>query len=489
MQNNTKSLGNRPALELTSEFADLGRAFSQPIQLSPLDSAQLVHWNPAAAKLIGLESDVAAHKNILETLNGNIALETETVASLYAGHQFGVWVPQLGDGRAATLGQVNNPEHGIWEIQTKGGGVTPFSRGGDGRAVLRSSIREYLCSEAMHALRIPSSRALALIDSQTKVYREEVETGALVARMAPTHIRFGTFEVFASRNQPEQTQQLADFVIDHFYPDCREAEYDEGKPYLRFYQQVITRTAEMIAGWQAQGFAHGVMNTDNMSILGLTIDYGPFGFLESYDPGFICNHSDHQGRYAFDQQPNIGLWNLSCLGNALLSLIELADAQAAIETYVEQYYKNYYRIMFNKLGIKEFTEEDRPLLNKFLNLMLDSKADYSRCFRLLSRTETYKELKKELGNTQVAERWLSEYNERTSGLSDRSNIALKSNPKYILRNYIAQTAIDKAKQGDYSEIDRLMRILQSPFDEHPDAEEYFALPPDWAKSLSVSCSS
>lgn len=469
-------------LKLSSPFADLGRAFSQPVKLLPLDSARLVHWNHSAAQLIGLTS---APAQITQMLNGELPLNTASVASLYAGHQFGSWVPQLGDGRAAVLGQINHDTQGSWEIQTKGGGPTPFSRGGDGRAVLRSSIREYLCSEAMHALGIPSSRALALIDSDTKVYREEVETGALVARMAPTHIRFGSFEVFASRNQTEEVQQLADFVIDHFYPECRQTE----KPYLSFFQQVISRTANMIALWQAHGFAHGVMNTDNMSILGLTIDYGPFGFLESYDPGFICNHSDHGGRYAFDQQPNIGLWNLSCLGNALLSLLELADAQAAIETYVEHYYKNYYELMFSKLGIREFTEEDRPLLNRFLNLMLDSRADYSRCFRLLSRTETYKELKTELGNTQVAERWLNEYSERTSVLSDRSDLALNVNPKYILRNYMAQIAIDKARQGDYSEIDRLMHILLSPFDEHPDSEEYFALPPDWAKSLSVSCSS
>lgn len=480
---------NSLTLELTSEFADLGREFSQPIHLSPLDEPTLVHWNPSAAQLIGL--DKSPPDDILDILNGNQTSETDIVASLYAGHQFGVWVSQLGDGRAAVLGQINqkDPDPKIqesWELQTKGGGVTPYSRGGDGRAVLRSSIREYLCSEAMHGLGIPSSRALALIDSKTPVYREEVETGALIARMAPTHIRFGSFEVFASRNQPEQVQQLADFVIDGFYPECRHAE----KPYLSFYKAVIARTAHMIAGWQAQGFAHGVMNTDNMSILGLTIDYGPFGFMESYDPGFICNHSDHQGRYAFDQQPNIALWNLSCLGNALLSLIELKEAQAALDDYAKTYYQNYYTLMFSKLGITEFDlEKDQPRLNGFLNLMLDTKADYSRCFRLLSRKETQDQLATELGNTNAFKRWLDEYTERTKGLKDSTNTALKHNPKYILRNYMAQIAIDKAKQGNYSEIDRLMTILQNPFAEHTDTEEYFSAPPDWAKSLSVSCSS
>ena len=470
-------------LDLTREFADLGREFSQPVALSPLDSPRLAHWNPAAAKLIGLET---APGNILEILNGDLPPQKDAVASLYAGHQFGVWVPQLGDGRAAVLGQINHRVQGPWELQTKGGGTTPYSRGGDGRAVLRSSIREYLCSEAMHGLGIATSRALALVDSKTLVRREQLETGALIARMAPTHIRFGSFEVFASRNQTEQVQQLADFVIDGFYPDCR----DSDKPYLCFYEQVIARTAVMIAHWQAQGFAHGVMNTDNMSILGLTIDYGPFGFMEAYAPDFICNHSDHHGRYAFDQQPNVGLWNLSCLGNALLSLIELEDAQAALATYQDIYYQSYYRLMFAKLGITEFElEQDRPLLNGFLTLLLDTRADYSRSFRLLSQDKTRGELHSELGNTKACERWLGEYRERTSAREDQAGSALEHNPKYVLRNYMAQIAIDRAKRGDYSEIDRLMQVLQNPFDEHPDAEEYFAAPPDWAKSLSVSCSS
>lgn len=467
---------------ITTEFADLGREFSQPIQLSPLDSPKLAHWNQPVAELLSLSEPP---EDTLDTLNGNRALETDVVASLYAGHQFGAWVSQLGDGRAAVLGQVNT-EQGSWEIQTKGGGMTPFSRGADGRAVLRSSIREYLCSEAMHSLGIASSRALALIDSKTPVQREELETGAIVARIAPTHIRFGSFEVFASRNQTEQVTQLADFVIDRFYPWCRNSE----KPYLAFYKEVIARTAKMIAHWQAQGFAHGVMNTDNMSILGLTIDYGPFGFMENYNPGFICNHSDHSGRYAFNQQPNIGMWNLSCLGNALLSLIELDDAQAALNDYAESYYQEYYLLMFKKLGILDFDlDKDRDLLNHFLNLLLDTRADYSRCFRLLSREDTLDQLIAELAGTNAAKRWLAQYSERTADLEDRSHTALLYNPKYILRNYMAQIAIDKAKQQDYSEVHRLMQILQSPFDEHPDAEAYFALPPNWAKSLSVSCSS
>ena len=337
----------------------------------------------------------------------------------------------------------------------------------------------------MHGLGIGSSRALCLLGSKTAVRREEMETGASIVRMAPTHIRFGTFEIFASRKQTEQVKQLADFVIDGFYPNCRNTE----KPYLAFYQQVIERTAIMIAHWQAQGFAHGVMNTDNMSILGLTIDYGPFGFMEGYDPGYICNHSDHTGRYAFNQQPQIALWNLACLGNALLSLIELDDAQKAMDLFSEHYYQNYYQLMFEKLGITDFTERDRSLLTDLLGLMADTRADYSRCFRLLSRKDTHENFLNEFSHANNVSRWLERYNDRLAGIDNPEAVMLSKNPKYILRNYIAQIAINQAKQGDYSEIDRLIQILHTPFEEHPEAEEYFATPPSWSKNLSLSCSS
>lgn len=478
--------GSTKAFGLSNEFAELGLEFSKPIDISPLEEPALAHWNKDAAKLIDWNN--APEKLISEftqAINGEGKLPASAVASLYAGHQFGSWNPQLGDGRAAVLGQINHPENGTWELQTKGSGPTPYSRGSDGRAVLRSSIREYLCSEAMHGLGIGSSRALCLLDSKTIVRREEIETGALIVRMAPTHIRFGSFEIFASRKQTEQVKQLADFVIDGFYPECRNQE----KPYLAFYEQVIERTALMIAHWQAQGFSHGVMNTDNMSILGLTIDYGPFGFMEGYDPSYICNHSDHTGRYAFDQQPQIGLWNLACLGNALLSLIELDDAQKAMDLFSRFYFQNYYQLMFKKLGISEFTDEDRPILTDLLSLMTDTRADYSRCFRLLSREETHKDFLKEFNSANNVSRWLDSYRERVAELDNCEATMLSINPKYILRNYIAQIAINQAKQGDYSEIDRLVRILHSPFDEHPDAEEYFATPPSWAKNLSLSCSS
>jgi len=468
-------------MKFSYSFAELGSAYSQSIQLSPLQDPVLASWNPQAAKLLGWDS---APEQIVELLNGQIPLDQPPVASLYAGHQFGVWVPQLGDGRAAILGEIGHEDES-WELQLKGSGPTPFSRGGDGRAVLRSSIREYLCSEAMHGLGIPTTRALCLIDSKTPIYREEVESGALIVRMAPTHIRFGSFEVFSSRGQTEQVRQLADFVIERFYPECLKGD----KPYLSFYQTVVERTAEMIAGWMAQGFAHGVMNTDNMSILGLTIDYGPFGFVENYNPGFICNHSDHTGRYAFNQQPNIASWNLGALGNALLSLLKLEDAQAALDSFKAHYLHAYKKRMCLKLGLTEATETGEKLTEDLLHLMHDVEADYSRTFRLLSRESTWEQLKIIFGNANQFNQWLERYAHHRAEFKDAEQLALSQNPKYVLRNYMAQIAIDKAQKGDYSEIDRQLRILQNPFEEHPDDKAYFAEPPDWASRLSVSCSS
>lgn len=441
----------------------------------------MASWNPQAARLLGWDS---APEQIVELLNGQIPPDQPPVASLYAGHQFGVWVPQLGDGRAAILGEIDHGDKN-WELQLKGSGPTPYSRGGDGRAVLRSSIREYLCSEAMHGLGIPTTRALCLIDSKTPVYREEVESGALIVRMAPTHIRFGSFEVFAYRGQTDEVRKLADFVIERFYPEC----LNSAKPYLAFYQSVIEKTANMIAGWMAQGFAHGVMNTDNMSILGLTIDYGPYGFMDAYNPGYICNHSDHTGRYAFNQQPNIASWNLGALGNALLSLLDVEDAQAALDEFKELYLSAYKKRMCAKLGFDKPTKTGEQLVEDLLGLMRDCRADYSRTFRLLSRESTWEKMATTFGNSRQFKQWLGRYAESRAEFKDCQQLALSQNPKYVLRNYMAQIAIEKAQKGDYSEVDRLLRILQSPFDEHPDTEEYFAEPPNWAGQLSVSCSS
>jgi len=470
-------------MQLTHPFAALGPAFSRPAELLPLQDPRLASWNDSAAALLGWQGGPPA--DFLEFINGERGLPHAPVASLYAGHQFGVWVPQLGDGRAAILGQVDSAENGPWELQVKGGGPTPFSRGGDGRAVLRSTIREYLGSEAVHGLNIASTRALALVDSSTPVWREQQETAALLVRLCPTHVRFGTFEVLASRGQTQELKTLADFVIENFYRDCLAAE----QPYLAFYQAVIGRTAELVAGWMAQGFAHGVLNTDNMSILGVTLDYGPFAFMDAYEPGFICNHSDHHGRYAFDRQPAIALWNLSCLGSALLALVERGAAEEALRQFPAQYTRSFRRRMGAKLGLATVDERDWALVEQLLSIMARQRADYARTFRLLSRRATHDSLAGLFaGDTEFA-RWLAAYRERTAGVANAEATALAHNPKYLLRNYMAQIAIERAERGDYRDIERLLRLVQAPFAEHPDAQEYFQSPPAWAAGLQLSCSS
>ena len=292
-------------LSFDNSYARLPEAFYAKLNPTPFGSPPyLVHANRAAADLIDLDPEQTARPEFAGLFGGSmLAPGMEPLAMLYSGHQFGVYVPQLGDGRAILLGEVKNDRGERWDLHLKGAGMTPFSRDGDGRAVLRSTIREYLCSEAMHRLGIPTTRALCIVGSDEKVYREQIETAATLVRMAPTHVRFGTFEIFYYRQQHEHLKVLADYVIDQFFAHLREAD----DKYARFFTEVVERTAKLIAQWQAVGWAHGVMNTDNMSILGITLDYGPFGFMDDYDAGFICNHSDHNGRYAFNQQPYIGL--------------------------------------------------------------------------------------------------------------------------------------------------------------------------------------
>ena len=313
-----------PTLVWRNRFATLGEAFFTDNPPTPLPDPRWVAWSPSVAADLGLPTGWMDSTEAAEVFTGNRLLPgSRPLASVYSGHQFGHWAGQLGDGRAIWLGEIDTPT-GPQELQLKGAGLTPYSRMGDGRAVLRSSIREFLCSEAMHGLGIPTTRALALTASPAPVVRETVETAAVVTRVAPSFIRFGHFEHFSAAGRIDELRRLADFVIDHHYPACRQG----GNPYAALLEAVSARTAELLAQWQAVGFCHGVMNTDNMSILGLTIDYGPFQFLDAYVPGHICNHSDSAGRYAFSRQPNIAYWNLFCLGQALLPLMD--DQQQAI---------------------------------------------------------------------------------------------------------------------------------------------------------------
>ena len=481
-------------LPFSNSFAALPGHFYSRVQPTPFDTEpRLIHFNAPVAELLDLDPACCSDTRLADVFSGRTALPGfQPLAMLYAGHQFGHYVPQLGDGRAVLLGETTNRRGQRWELQLKGSGLTPYSRDGDGRAVLRSSIREYLCSEAMHGLGIPTTRALCLVGSRDEVYRERIETGAMITRVAPSHVRFGSFEVFFYRDRHDAIETLADYVIAHHYPEL--AELPAPERHMRFLDNVVLRTARLVAHWQAVGFAHGVLNTDNMSILGLTLDYGPFGFMESYDPGFVCNHSDYHGRYAFDRQPGIGLWNLSCLAQALLPLMEVDAAKASLEVYETAFRQHYAKLMAARLGLGEADEHSERLTAELLAQMHRSGVDYTRLFRALAAVGDPGSLRDEFIERERFDRWLQDYRDRLDRLNiddaQRRAAMLKVNPKYVLRNYMAQIAIEKAENGgDYSEIARMLEVLQRPFDEHPAMQAYAEAPPQWASGIQVSCSS
>jgi uncharacterized protein YdiU (UPF0061 family) len=483
-----------PALELgpawQDGFAALGPSFYTELQATPLPEPSLVSLNARLAAELGLDAGLLASHAGVEAFTGNRPIAgSRPLASVYGGHQFGVWAGQLGDGRALLLGGIATPQ-GVQELQVKGAGRTPYSRMGDGRAVLRSSIREYLCSEAMHGLGIPTTRALMVTGSPQPVRREEIETAAVVTRVAPSFVRFGHFEHFAARGQMGELRALADYLIGGFYPACR----TEANPYAGLLREVTQRTAALMAQWQAAGFCHGVMNTDNMSILGLTMDYGPFQFLDAFIPGHICNHSDETGRYAWNRQPNVAYWNLFCLGQALLPLIgDEGQALAALEPYKEAFPRELQARMADKLGLDGARDGDRVLVEDVLKLLAADRVDYPVFWRRLSRFVAGEELApvRDLFIDRPGfDSWVSRYLAR---LPDDRQAAgarmLRTNPKYVLRNHLCELAIRQAKLGDHSGVETLLSLVQAPFDEHPQHEDLAGFPPDWAAHIEISCSS
>jgi uncharacterized protein YdiU (UPF0061 family) len=471
-------------------LAALGPAFYARVDPQPLQEPYWIDRNAPLARELGLDGAWLQSRQALLALSGCAVAEgSEPIASVYSGHQFGVWAGQLGDGRALILGEIQTAAGSV-EIQIKGGGRTPFSRMGDGRAVLRSSIREYLCSEAMHGLRIPTTRALALTGSPSRVLREEVETAAVVTRTAPSFLRFGHFEHFSHSGQTDQLRQLADHVIDRFYPECRSA----ASPYAALLGAVVQRTAHLLAQWQAVGFCHGVMNTDNMSMLGLTLDYGPFQFLDAFDPDHICNHSDSQGRYAYKRQPSVAHWNLYALGQALLPLIGAQDdALAALDRYRPAFESALTQALRAKLGLTDAQQaDDLPLIEQLLQLMAASRLDHTLFWRRLCDFGEQPEPVRDLFVDRAGfDAWALRYRARCTALDrDQQRQAMRAvNPRYVLRNYLGEQAIAAAKQGDFAPMRRLLTVLQAPFDDHPDHEDLADLPPDWAASIEISCSS
>jgi serine/tyrosine/threonine adenylyltransferase len=487
---------------------------------------ELIAYSPEVADLLGLSPETIQSPEFAQVFGGNRLIEgMEPFAMCYGGHQFGSWAGQLGDGRAINLGEVRTPRNEHWTLQLKGAGVTPYSRHADGLAVLRSSVREFLCSEAMHHLGVPTTRALSLVLTGEMVVRDmfydgnpEREPGAIVCRVSPSFTRFGNFEIFASRRDQQTLKQLLDFTIRSDFPQLGAP---AAETYAAFFCEVCRRTAEMIVHWMRVGFVHGVMNTDNMSILGLTIDYGPYGWLENYDPGWTPNTTDASGRrYCFGNQPQIAAWNLVQLANAILPIVEDVEAlQQGIDLYSTEFQKGWQSMMAAKLGLLKWDgESDEALVSDLLSILELAETDMTIFFRKLANVSAasaeqdstskeawlrtlidayYKpEQLTEAVTTQLVD-WLSRYVERIrkDSTSDQERIVRMNsvNPLYVLRNYLAQLAIDKATNGDYSMIAELLDVLRTPYIEQPGKEAFAQKRPDWARNRPgcsmLSCSS
>ncbi|MBV4460697.1 YdiU family protein [Pseudomonas sp. COR58] len=481
-------------LTFDNRFARLGDAFSAHVLPDPIDNPRLVVASPAAMALLDLDPATADTQAFAELFGGHtLWADAEPRAMVYSGHQFGGYTPQLGDGRGLLLGEAVNDAGEHWDLHLKGAGQTPFSRMGDGRAVLRSSIREFLASEALHALNIPTSRALCVIGSDTPVWREKQERAAMVLRLAPSHIRFGHFEYFYYTQRTEQQKQLGEHVLAEHFPHCLE----QPEPYLAMFREIVERNAALIAQWQAYGFCHGVMNTDNMSILGITFDYGPYAFLDDFDAHFICNHSDDQGRYSFSNQVPVGQWNLSALAQALTPFISVEALRETLGLYLPLFQAHYLDLMRRRFGFTTAEDGDQALLEQLLQLMQNSGVDYTLFFRRLGEEpaeQAVARLRDDFVDIKGFDAWGERYVARAARDGDTGQEQRRArmhavNPLYTLRNYLAQRAIEAAEAGDYSEVRRLHAVLSKPFEEQPGMESYAERPPEWGKHLEISCSS
>jgi uncharacterized protein YdiU (UPF0061 family) len=509
----TKALPSDPQLEnLRRQVSGACYSYVTP---KKTNKPQLIHVANEVALELGITEEDIKSEEFINVFTGNTILENTTpYAMCYGGHQFGNWAGQLGDGRAINLTEIEH-KNKIWAIQLKGAGETPYSRTADGLAVLRSSVREYLCSEAMFHLGVPTTRALSLALSGDEVLRDvlydghpDYEKGAVVCRVSPTFLRFGSYEIHASRKDYNTLKTLVDYTITEYFPEITSRNKED---YLQFFKEVTNRTLQMIIHWQRVGFVHGVMNTDNMSILGLTIDYGPYGWLEGYDFDWTPNTTDKQNkRYRFGNQPNIGLWNLLQLANALFPLIEDAAAlEEILNCYNQDFHQEYLQMMKSKLGLTTENTTDRELIKELeANLHL-SETDMTIFYRNLANINKDHEITDDVSflapimdsfynpveiTGTILERWKKWFKNYTSRLQketitdEERKIAMdKVNPKYVLRNYMSQLAIDAADKEDYSLIDELYTMLKNPYKEKAEYNKWFVKRPEWARN-KVGCS-
>ncbi len=473
---------------------------------------KLLHVSTEMADALGFDSHSLTSDEFLKTFTGATVIEgAQPYAMCYGGHQFGHWAGQLGDGRAINLGEIMHNDQ-RWALQLKGAGPTPYSRTADGLAVLRSSVREHLCSEAMYHLGVPTTRSLSLSLTGDQVWRDMMydgnaayEPGAIVCRVAPSFIRFGNFQILASRGDMANLQKLSDYAIKHFFPQI----HSKGKTkYIEFFNSVLDRTLDMVVEWQRVGFVHGVMNTDNMSILGLTIDYGPYGWLEGYDPNWTPNTTDKQHkRYRYGHQPQIALWNLYQLANVINMLVDdPKPLEAALERYKVNYSTKMDAMWLSKLGLEQMIDGDRKLITQLGDMLVLTETDMTIFFRLLSKIRVGQPASTALESLNdafytiedvgglIKQQWIDwlelyilRLGKETRDHQSRIMAMDSVNPKYVLRNYMAQLAIDAAEQGDYAVIDELYKLLKQPYAEQSEKEKWFAKRPEWARH-KVGCS-
>ncbi|GAA0786114.1 protein adenylyltransferase SelO [Marinobacterium sediminicola] len=483
------------SLNFDNSYARLPEHWFQRRKVQPLKHGHLIAFSPEVARLLDLDPCSINSDQLVSYSEGTAHWPgVDPLAMKYTGHQFGVYNPDLGDGRGLLLGEVVNGRGVRYDLHLKGAGKTAFSRFGDGRAVLRSSIREYLAGEAMSGLGIPTTRALCLFGSEQHTMRNGMEPCAMLLRVSPCHIRFGHFEYFFYSGQHEDLRKLADYCLGRFFPHLTESD----QPYRAMYREVLERTARLVASWQAYGFVHGVLNTDNMSLIGETFDYGPYTFLDHYEPHHVANKNDHEARYAFSKQPSIVLWNLAALAQAMLPLVERADLETELDRFDGVYQAHYLERMKARLGLLSVEPSDGQLIKDLESIWREQHIDHNRFLRALTEWQLagdaqYRELLAFCSRPQALVDWLERYRLRTEEEASSPPIRRQQmrsvNPRFILRNYMAEEAIREAHQGDYRPLQDLLPLLRHPSDQHPGFERYAGPRPEWAEALFLTCSS
>ena len=481
-------------MRLSYSYATELQALTAKVNVQPLYQQRLAVLNQTLSDQLNIEPKYWQQQEWQRLLFDPASeWQSHAIAQKYGGHQFGQWNPQLGDGRGHLLAEIVDSQGQRHDLHLKGAGPTPFSRHADGRAVLRSSIREFMVSEAMHHLNVPTSRALCLFTSEEAVQRETLERGAMIIRTCPSHLRFGHFEYYFHHQQYEHLDSLFAYCFSHHFPQFAHAE----NPHLELFKDIVSSTARLIAQWQAIGFNHGVMNTDNMSIHGITFDYGPFAFLDDFIPDYICNHSDHSGRYAFNQQPSIGLWNLNALAQAFTRYASVEELTAALSNYEPLLTRQYHQFMATKMALTASDDLDKTIQQSIADVrsrwfeMLESeKRDYSQSFRLLmyAQTEPTKLIDHFIDRAQ-AKVWLKDYLVITDRLQRDTTQLARVNPNVILRNYHLQRAIEAAETDDFSLVEALFSAIQTPYDDTELHQRFASIPPAEGKGIALSCSS